>query len=207
MTDLTNLPEDITPEDFFMDALPEVLCEVELPDGLGEERMQFNVIGEGGVEISIGLDDEADLTIEEGQCVSPPMAVTVGRDDFQSLIAGELRDKIKDATGGKVRIGPRELRHAFMPDVMTQKIKALSGDIQLRIEDTDTGDAVVATVTLGGKTPDTANPTATVSIDIPTLLEVASGKQNPQALFMQGRLRIDGDMAIIMSLMTVLQTR
>ena len=203
MTDLTNLPAEITPEEFFTEALPEVLGEVDLPDGLGTERMQFNVVGDDGIEINIGIDEDGDLSLEYGQADSPPIAVTVTEEDFLSAIAGDLRDAIKDAVGDKMEIGPRQLRHTFMPDSVVQQIKALDGDVQIRIQDSDTGEDTVITVTLGGGTPNVDSPACTVKLGLSTLLDVAKGAKAEQ-LFMQGQIQIEGDMGIVLALMGIM---
>lgn len=201
MTDLTDLSPDITPEEFFFEVLPEVLGEVDIPDGLGQERMQFNVHGDEGAEVSIGIDEDGDLTLEPGQCDAPPLAVSTSVDDFRALLAGDLRDRIMEETGG-VTIGPKHLRHAFLPDSKVQRIKALSGDIQIRIVDKDAGNTYVVTTTLGGGAPQLESPACTITLDVPTLLDAATGKEQPQQLFFQGRMRIDGDMGIVMGLMS-----
>jgi hypothetical protein len=203
MVDLTNLPSDITPEDFFMDVLFDVLGEVDLPDGMGQERLQFHVTGTDGIDVHIGLDEEDDLTIEEGAAASPPIAITISDADFTNLMAGNLRDRIKAETGGAA-IGPRQLRKAFLPDATVQRVKGLSGDIQIRIADPDTDDTIVVTTTLGGGSPSVDSPTCTVSLDVPTVLDIASGRQQPQQLFFQGRVRIDGDMSVVMGLVSAL---
>ncbi len=201
MVDLTKLPDGITPEQFFTETLPEVLGEVDLPDGLGADRMQFNITGSDGAEYNIGVDPEEGLTIEEGQAASPPIAVTATVADFQSLLAGDLRDRVLEATGGAL-IGPKQLRRAFMPDAKVQKVKLIKGDIQLRLED---GGAVTAvTLTFGGGKPNVASPTCKVSLGLPVVLELAQRKSNAQQMFMQGRIRIEGDMSIVMQLMTVM---
>jgi len=202
VTDITNLPSDITPEDFFMEVLPELLGEVDLPDGLGTERLQFHFTGDDGMDIHIGVDDDGDLTLEEGQSDSPPIAISASTSDFRAAIAGSLRDQVKAETGD-IAIGPKQLRKAFMPDSKVQRIKALSGDLQFRLKDSQLGDEYAYTLTLGGKAPNASSPTTTVSLDLPTLLEIVSGRQQMQQLFFQGKVRIDGDMNVIMGLMAV----
>ena len=207
MADLADLPSDITPEQFFTEVLPEVLGEIEsLPDGLGTERMQFNITGPGGGEYNLGIDPNEGqgiegLTIEEGQATRPPICVTASVADFQSLLAGDLRDKVRDATGGLL-IGPKQLRKAFMPDAKVQKIKTVSGDVQLRLE--AGGQATVVTITFGGNPPNTAAPRCKVSLGMPAIMEMAQKKANPQQLFMQGKIRMDGDMSIVLQLMGML---
>ena len=202
MTDITSLPLDTTPEDFFMEVLPEVLGEVDLPDGLGTERLQFHISGDEGIDIHIGIDEDGDLTLEEGTTDSPPIAISTSDNDFRSVVAGALRDQVKAKTGN-VAIGPRQLRKAFMPESKVQRIKALSGNLQFHLIDNDDGVDYRYTVTLGGGTPDVNNPSCTVSLDVPTLMEIAGGQQQMQQLFFQGKVRIDGDMNIIMGLMAV----
>ncbi|MBT9559708.1 MAG: SCP2 sterol-binding domain-containing protein [Myxococcales bacterium] len=201
MVDLSSLPSDITPENFFTEVLPEVLGDVELPSGLGTERMQFNITGDGGASYHIGIDGDGDLTIEEGQAGTPPIAVTASMDAFRSILAGDLRDRILSATGA-VMIGPKQLRKAFMPDAKVQKVKAIKGDVQIRIE--DGGDVTAVTTTFGGGTPNTTTPVCRVSIGVPSILEIAQKKANPQQLFMQGKIRIEGDMNIVFQLMGIL---
>ncbi len=206
MSDLTNLPADITAEDFFYEHLAEELAEVELPDGLGADRMQFNVTGDEGIELHIGIDEDGDLTIEEGQADAPPIAVTTSWDHFYSMIAGELRDRIREVTGG-FELTPRHLRRTFLPEAKVQQIKGLSGDIQVKIHDADTGEDTVVTATLGGGAPNLDSPSCSVGLDVPTLLEIASGRQNPQQLFMAGQVRIDGDMGVVLGLVGILSAR
>ena len=208
MTDLTNLPADMTAEQFFDDILYDILGDVDIPDNLGHERMQFNVTGDDGGSYHIGMefDDEEDddvLTIEEGQTDSPPVAVTVSLEDFQHMLAGDLRDRFLDELGDAF-LNPKLLKHAFLPDNVVQKIKSLSGNLQIRIEDKESGDVYVATGTLGGGAPNIDSPTCTVIIDVATMLEVAQRKADPQQLFMQGRIRVDGDMSIVLQLMGLL---
>jgi putative sterol carrier protein len=214
MTDLTNLPFDITPEHFFDEVLPDVLGEVEYPDGLGQERMQFNIVGDEGIERHIGFANEIDedgdevecLTIEDGQAAAPPIAITASVDDFRAIVAGDLRDRIKDEVG-EVPLGPRQLRHAFMPDAKVQQVKNLSGDLQVQIVDDDAGATYTVTQTIGGGKPNTETPSCKVILDVPTLLEIASGRQQAQQLFMMGKVRIEGDMSLVLQLMTIMTAK
>ena len=203
MADLTNLSRDVTPNEFFTEILPEVLGEVELPSGLGTERMQFHVTGDDGISLHIGVDGDGDLTIEEGGATAPPIAVTVSTSDFRSLIAGDLRDKVKAVTGS-VMIGPRQLRKAFLPDAKVQRVKALKGDLQIRIVDKEDAMTYVITTTLGGGKPNADKPACTVTLDVATLLDVVTAKQQAQQLFFQGKIRVDGDMGIMLGLMSAL---
>ena len=89
-----------------------------------------------------------------------------------------------------------------MPDAKVQKIKTVSGDVQLRLE--DGGQATVVTITFGGNPPNTAAPRCKVSLGMPAIMEMAQKKANPQQLFMQGKIRMDGDMSIVLQLMGML---
>ena len=202
MTDLSNLPSSLTPFEFFDEVLPEILGEVEIPAGVGEERLQITVTGDEGLELHLGLED-GEMTMEEGQADAPPIALTISDRDFVSLLAGDLRDKVKAATGG-VAIGPRQLRKAFLPAAVVEKIKDIHGDLQVRIVDKDDDETYVATVTFGGGAPNVAAPTCTVVIEVPTLIEMVTGAQPAQQLFFQGKIRIDGDMSIVLNLMAIM---
>ena len=185
-----------------MEILPDALAEVDLPDGLGTERLQFHISGEDSIDIHIGIDGDGDLTLEEGVTDSPPIAISTSDTDFRAIIAGSLRDQVKAKTG-RVAVGPRQLRKAFLPADKVQRIKVLSGNLQFHLVDNDEGAEYRYTLTLGGGTPDVNNPSCTVSLDVPTLMEIAGGQQQIQQLFFQGKVRIDGDMNVIMGLMAV----
>jgi len=185
-----------------MEVLPEVLSEVDLPDGLGTDRLQFHISGDDSIDIHIGIDEDGDLTLEEGVTSSPPIAISTSDTDFRSIIAGSLRDQVKAKTG-HVAVGPRQLRKAFLPEAKVQRIKALTGNLQFHLIDNDEGSEYRYTLTLGGGTPDVNSPSCTVSLDVPTLMEIAGGQQQIQQLFFQGKVRIDGDMNVIMGLMAV----
>lgn len=211
MADLTNLSRDVTPTEFFTEILPEVLGDVvgderfqnEILPTLGTERLQFHVTGNDGIDIHLGVDADKELTLEEGDAEAPPIAVTVSVSDFRSIIAGDLRDKVKAVTGS-VMIGPRQLRKAFLPDAKVQRVKALRGDLQMRIVDKEDAATYVVTTTLGGASPNVDKPACTVTLDVPTLLDVVTGKQQAQQLFFQGKIRVDGDMGVMLGLMSAL---
>jgi hypothetical protein len=205
MTDLTHLDSNTTPEDFFYEHLPEALGEVEIPGNVGTEPLQINITGANGVTLSIALDEDGDLAFEEGQSNAPPIAITASDIDFCAMVCGSLRDKIKEATGAVI-IGPRQLSKAFLPNLIVQKIKALSGDIQIHIVDDDEGAEYTLTITLGGGAPNISSPACKVTIDVPTLIDVASGKEQAQQLFFQGRIRVEGDMAVVMGLLGAVMT-
>jgi putative sterol carrier protein len=205
MTDLTNLPDTTTCEEFFFEILPEVLNEVDLPDSVGTEPLQINITGDDAVELIIAVDDDGQLGFEEGQADAPPIAITAKDSTFLALVCGSIRDQVKAATG-QVMLGPRQLSKAFLPDPIVQKIKALSGDIQIQIVDPAEGEKYVLTITLGGRPPSIQSPSCTLTIDVPTLIDVASGKEKAQQLFFQGRIRVDGDMAVILGLMGAVTT-
>ncbi len=203
MVDLSNLARELTPTAFFEEILPDILGEIDVPSDAGTERLQFHVTGPDGVDVHIGLDADKNFELEFGKAEKPPMALTASDNDFRSIVNGDLRDKIRAATGG-VAIGPKQLRKAVMPDSKVQRIKLLAGDLQIRIQDKELGETYTYTLTLGGGTPNIAAPKCSISLDVPTLLEAAGGKQPPQQLFFQGRIRVDGDMSIMMGLMGVL---
>jgi len=203
MINLTDFDAGTTPETFFLEILPEILSEVDLPDELGTERLQITITGDEGIELHFGIDEDGDLSIEEGQSNSPPLAITASDSDFMEMIGGRLRDRIKAETG-EVQIHPKLLRRLFLPDRIVQNIKALSGNIQTRITDDDDDASYRVTVTVGGGEPNLANPECTVTIDVPTILDIASGREQAQQLFFQGRIKVDGDLGVVMGLMGTL---
>ena len=203
MTDLTNLPAEITPTELFYEVVPEVLAELEIPDTVAKERVQFHITGEGGIAVNIGMDEDGDLTIEDGFSSSAILALTATTDDFQAFVAGDLRDRVLAETG-QVVIGPRQLRYLFVPAAKVSLIRAYPGDIQLRLEDKELGTTYVATVTIGGATPNVDEPRCKVSLTLDTVLDILKGKQTVQQLFFTGGITIEGDMGTVLGLMGAL---
>ena len=80
-------------------------------------------------------------------------------------------------------------------------LRAMAGNLKCIVEGAE--DRHEATLTFGGQTPDTANPTTTVSITVDDLGAILAGKEEPQAAFFAGKIRLDGDMALAMGLMTL----
>ena len=200
MINLTDFEAGTTPETFFLEILPEILSEVELPDGLGTERLQITITGEEGIELHFCIDEDGDLTIEEGQAESPPLAISVSDQDFMEMLCGRLRDRIR-AEMGELEVHPKRLKRLVLPDQIVQNIKALNGNIQTCVVDEDDDESYRVTVTVGGGTPNLINPECSVKIDVPTILDIASGKEQAQQLFFQGRIKVDGDLGVVMGLM------
>ena len=195
MADLTNLPHDITPADFFK-LVDETLANEAAPDNARPEKAQITLSGDGGGSWTSGFADGR-LVVEEGTTENPPVALTLSVDDWRAFVAGKVRDALKEHVD-QALIDPKALSKLYASADKVDQVMALKGNLQAVIEDGDT--TYTATVTTGGIAPDTENPTARIVVALPDFVLIASGQENPQMAFFSGKIRVEGDMNHVMGL-------
>lgn len=199
MSALLNLPSSITPSEFFEEVLLDELGAVDVPSGTSREPAQFNVLGAG--IWSIGVDDEG-VYIDSKACKCPPIQVSMTEADWRAVVAGPFKERLAKS-GAASLFHPKMMRHLFLPDAKVAMLKNFPGDLQMRIEDPDEAVTYAYTLTLGGGAPKVDTPTTTLTFQMADVEEMLAGRSNPQQLFMSGKLRIDGDMNMVMGLMSV----
>jgi len=195
MTDFANLPADIAPVDFFS-LVETALKDEPAPANAAPEKLVINVSGDGGGTWAMGFEGGR-LAITQGEAGSPPLQVTLSADDLRAFIAGSIRDAIKAKAGGK-SIDAKQIAKIYRITAKTEQVKAYSGDLSLVVE--NGGQSHKLTLTFGGKAPNTASPTTTISIALEDFMAMLGGELNPQAAFFAGKIRLDGDMNLAMGL-------
>ena len=195
MSDLTNLPHDITPADFFK-LVNETLANEPAPDNARPEKAQFTLEGDGGGTWVSGFSDGR-LVIEEGTTETPPVALTLSVDAWRAFVAGPVRDALKEHVD-QTLIDPSQLSKLYESADKVDQVMALKGTLAVVIE--NDGTDYSALLTTGGISPDAANPTAKVSMTLPDFVTIASGQENPQMAFFSGKIRVEGDMNHVMGL-------
>lgn len=195
MTDFANLPADITPAAFFA-LVQETLKDEPAPANASPEKLLIHVSGDGGGVFAMGFVGGR-LQIEQGTADSPPLQLSTSADDLRAFVAGSVRDAIKAKAGGRV-IDGKQLAKIFRVTGKTEQVKAYSGDLALVVENGAASHKM--TLTFGGKAPNTASPTTTISIALDDFLAMMGGELNPQAAFFSGKIRLDGDMNLAMGL-------
>lgn len=106
---------------------------------------------------------------------------------------GSSRDKEKEGRG------PR----GGLTRGRVEKLKTINGAIRFRITELQEGGEWVLQ-TKFGTGPAKEQPDCTISVRYPDYEDIASGKMNPQAAFMSGKVRIEGNMGFAMQLGTMI---
>ena len=195
MTDFANLPADITPAAFFS-LVEEALKDEPAPANAAPDKLVIHVSGDGGGTWAMGFEGGR-LAIALGEAGSPPLQVSMSSDDLRAFVAGSVRDAIKSKAGGK-SIDATQLAKIYRITGKTEQVKAYSGDLSLVVENGAASHKL--TLTFGGKAPNVASPTTTISIALDDFLAMIGGELNPQAAFFAGKIRLAGDMNLAMGL-------
>lgn len=201
MSDLTDLPPDITPADFIK-IVEETLANEPVPENASPEKGQITLTGDGGGQWTLGFVD-GKLKFEAGTAAEPPMQLTMSVDDWRAFVAGALRDAVKEHVD-TAALDPKTLSELYKSTEMVDKVKEIKGDLQMVIEDGDK--QYVLTVTTGGVAPNADEPTARVLVTKDDFALLAAGKENPQQAFFMGKVRIEGDMNHVMGLMGLMMS-
>lgn len=201
MTDLANLPADITPQ-AFIDAIREAMAGESVPATASKQKAVLVLDGDGGGSWTLGFVD-GELKIDEGVADAPPVRLTATVESWRALVAGRIREHMAGAVG-RVTIDPRRLARAFHDGARIEKINAFAGDLRLIAEDAEVGAEYAVTVTLGGVTPNLAAPTTTVRITLEHAAALARREENLQAAFFSGKIRLDGDLNLPMGIMAAM---
>lgn len=195
MTDFANLPADITPSAFF-ELVADALKDEPAPANAAPDKLLIHVGGDGGGTWAMGFEGGR-LAIAQGDAQAAPLQVSTSVEDLRAFIAGSVRDAIKAKAGGKT-IDAKQIAKIYRITGKTEQVKQYNGDLQLVVE--NGGSSHKLTLTFGGKAPNAASPTTTISIALEDFLAMLGGELNPQAAFFAGKIRLDGDMNLAMGL-------
>ena len=121
---------------------------------------------------------------------SPPIIrVYQERKDWESLVRAQLADR-----AGLPALAPELTRSRI------ERLRALEGAIAFRLGSTD-GERMILVQFGAG---DRAQPRCTVSLRAEDALRLQAGELTPQAAFMQGLVKLEGDLAFAMQVGTAL---
>ncbi len=199
MSDLANLPYETSPADFFA-KIQEALSSEPAPADAPADKLQIHLTGDGGGGWAIGFVDGA-LACTEETVEGCPAQVTLSVADWRELTLGKVRDAVAEKVGGIGGISDNDIKNLFKLTSRSEQIKAFSGDLQLQLENGD--DTYKATLTFGGTAPNTESPTTTIAVGLDDFIGITQGEVNPQQAFFMGKIRLDGDMNLAMSLMAL----
>lgn len=197
MTDLTNLPQDITPSAFF-DLVRDAVAGQPAPDA--PETTIFHIEGADGGAWTASVVDGA-IAVDAGASGPSILQVTLSVQDWRAIVAGSVRDRLQGAASQAPPFDPGALSKLLTRPEVSDSLRGMEGNLQLVLEDGEHDYRV--TLTFGDSDRDVQTPTTTVSVTMGDAAQIASGEENPQAAFFAGKIRLDGDMNLAMGLMTL----
>ena len=198
----------IPPTEFLESWFPAAYAEAEAPPGAAEVdvKLGLRLEGEGGGEWLLHMD-HGSLQVHSGSREEAAFTYVQSVDDWR----GALWEGRGGALGkGTLQVfDPGRERPAVAPDAVVgppavsalAALAELSGLIRLVVDDPEHPWSVG--LKLGpGEIPEPA--TTTVSVTLEDVLAIEEGELEPMAAFMSGRIRVDGDMTLMMQMQAVL---
>ncbi len=207
MSQLFTLPRETTATELFESILPAELADLEIRPGLSAERVAIHVEGEDGGHWTLGVEGTG-ISIRTEDDTHAMIQLTVSADDARELLLGSVRDRMLEALGGieqvADQISPALISSLLMTDEQLKRLNPHRGDLQIIVDDPDEAASHRVTLTLGGGVPDLDSPRAVVTIGVADWIELLTRRVEPQQAFMQGRIRMAGDMGLPMGLFAAL---
>src|SRR5262249_36432504 len=177
------VPESVTPEQFFEELLP-MGYTAQVAEGTATSQdvaIQFHLTGDGGGDWHAQIANGA-MQVRRGTAEAN-FTVTLGGDDW--------RDAVLARNGASLGLIIPQNRPG-RPD-NTARAKALRGTMALELSRPEL-DPFRVEMCFGNA----ATPRTTMRLTLADYVGMQDGSQNGQQLFMQGRIRVEGDMAFLM---------
>lgn len=178
-----DVPQDVTVKDYFLNYVPKMFEEQlggkSIP---GMEDTEFTIqFTIDGTVMGIIVKDAKELQVVEGGVDSAMMAVEISEQVWRDAIGGKL-------PGSEMFTDLGQTASRKMYDA----VKGVKGTMNLELSEPDVSIKVV----FNGAD----SPAATLRATAATWGEMQSGTLPGPMAFMQGKLKMEGDMAFVMSL-------
>jgi len=183
MAEQPEVAADVTPEQFFEQLLPLGFTAEAFASGAAPQdfTLQFHLDGDGGGDWHAAIADGA-MQVRKGRA-DANLTVTLTLDDWRDAVLGRNGATL-------ALILPQ--RRPDRPD-NTGRAKALKGTMAVELSRPDSGPFRVEMCFNNAAAPKT-----TLRMTLPDYVGMQNGTQNGQQLFMQGRIRVEGDMGFLM---------
>jgi len=196
----------ISPAEFFASWLPRAFAEAELPEDLRRTELRLGVLlhGEGGGEWVCHLKQGA-LQVRAEPRTECPFTVVQSVEDWRGALWEGRGGALGQQAAAMFRPGAgAQGGGGAMPaptPAALQKMGELDGVIRMRVSGGE-DDAWQVDFKLGpGALPD--EPTTTVSIGAEDAEKLATGALDPMQAFLQGRIQVAGDIALMMQMQAI----
>ena len=188
MAEQPPVPENISPQQFFEELLPMGFAAQASSAAAAPTDMaiQFRLTGDGGGDWHATIKDGT-MQVKRG-VADANFTVTVSVDDWRDAVLGR-----NGATLGLIIPQSRPGR----PD-NSARAKALKGTMALELSRPDHDPFRVEMCFNNSAAPKTV-----LRLTIADYVGMQDGSQNGQQLFMQGRIRVEGDMGFLMQVASV----
>ena len=196
--DMPKAPMDITPARFFGEWLQ---AQVEpfkpLIQAMAGDiafALAIKVTGGGGGEWTVKLAG-GKLEVAKGLDAAALVTLVLSEENFVRAVTGQLDDLRMQPPGmGKGGLSPEVIKQQAQKNIeaMTQ----IHGMLEFHAEDPQK--PFVVGIKFAGPMKDQAD--CVIKMDQEDIRAMAKGETNPQAAFMSGKIRIEGDMGLLMQL-------
>lgn len=189
--------------------LPDAFARADLPDDVRRSDMRLGVQleGQGGGEWVLQIEGGV-LRVLPGSRAETAFTFVQSVDDWRGALwegrggaigqaaAGLFRPgEDSAAAGGAGRVG------AAPSPAALEQMRALDGLIRIVVHGGEGGDFAVGFKLGPGAIP--AKPSATLSVSFADAEAMQQGQLDPLAAFMAGRIRVEGDMTLVMQMQAI----
>jgi len=211
MSELFTLPVSTPLDTFFEEILLAELKTIPTREGATTLAAVTHLTGSDGGDWSIWQEGGTPLITAEST-EDALIQFTLSADDFREMAFGSVRDRLLEEAGGISAVDTPKHKSLLGMLMLTETeaealLAAVQGDLQLVIDDPDEFCEYTVTITFGASTPNPDAPRAKLTVSIDDWVGMIRGKMDPQQAFMQGKIRLEGDLSLPMSLMTLATNR
>ena len=199
---MSDLPPAGTPaQAFFEHFVPKAFAAQELPADAKQLDVTLGVQleGEGGGQWRLHLKDGG-LRVERGPVEDAAFTVIQSVDDWRGALWEGRGGAFGRQSQALFQPGAGAGAGAIPPSALAQ-LQMLRGMIKMVVTGDKGGEWAVAFKLGPGPAP--AKPTTTVSISADDAGALERGELDPMQAFMSGRIRVDGDMALLMQMQAI----
>ena len=201
-------PRPVPPAELLERWLPQAFAEAELPDDVrqSEMRLGLRLEGAGGGEWVLQLERGA-LRVEAAPRDDTAFTFVQSVDDWRGALWEGRGGAIGRAASGLFRPGERSAAAgppgigATPSPAALEQMRSLDGLIRFVVRGGQGGDFAIAFKLGPGAIP--AQPSATLSLSADDAAAMERGELDPLAAFMAGRIRVEGDMALVMQMQAI----
>ncbi len=193
---MTEFNSSMSAADFFEKVVPALAAAKKA--GLTDEQkavshtMAVVLTGADGGEWSLASSD-GDITVSKGVADGANPVVILAENHWREVMTGD-----RAALGGASDFTNLDTS-ALKPEILA-RLEPIAGTLKVVVEDEDEGDMEVV-IKFGANAPDEPGTTISTTADIAK--QIQSGAINPQMAFMQGGVKIAGDMNLAMQVATL----